>query len=152
MSARQTIDSMQFAKSGGQLSGEVRAEEFHDRLPRLADILSSDSPPVQYQLIGDMQSGRPVIRLKVRATVGLVCQRCLGAYAEKLELDRVYPIARDEAELARWEREEPLTEALVSDPKLAVMELIEDEILLSLPTVPRHPEGMCDPDVQVPVQ
>jgi uncharacterized protein len=144
MSARQTIDSMQFARSGGQLSGELCAEGFQDSLSRLVDIVSRDSPRVQYQLNGGMRSGRPVLRLKVRATVELVCQRCLGVYAEELALERVYPIARDEAELARWERDEPLMEALVADPRMIVSELIEDEILLSLPTVPRHPEGMCD--------
>jgi uncharacterized protein len=152
MSARQTIDSMQFAKSGGQLSGEHRAEDFHEQLPRLADILSRESPPVQYRLSGGMQAGRPIIRLAVRATVTLVCQRCLETYAEELVLDREYPLARDEAELSRWERDDPLMEALVADPKMVVTELIEDEILLSLPTVPHHPEGACIHNVQAPVQ
>jgi len=152
MSARQTIDSMQFAKSGGQLSGEFRADEFQECLPRVADILSRESPSAQYQLNGGMKSGRPFLRLKLRATVALVCQRCLGAYTEALDLDRVYPLARDEAELARWERDEPLTDALVADPKMVVSALIEDEILLSLPTVPRHPDGMCRQEAQVPVQ
>lgn len=152
MSARQTIDSMQFARSGGQLSGELRAEDFHDTLPRLADILSRESPPVQYRLSGSTQAGRPVIRLAVRATVTLTCQRCLEPYAEELVLDREYPLARDEAELSRWERDEPLVEALVADPRMVVTELIEDEILLSLPTVPRHPEGVCGLGAQAPVQ
>ena len=152
MSARQTIDSMQFAKSGGELSGELRAEEFQDMLPRLADILSRESPPVQYRLSGGMKARRPVIHLEVRATVTLICQRCLEAYAEELQLDREYPLARDEAELSRWERDEPLIEALVADPKMVVSELIEEEILLSLPSVPCHPEGMCGLEVQAPVQ
>lgn len=152
MSARQTIDSMQFARSGGQLSGEIPAEEFQDMLPRLADILSRDSPSVQYRLSGGLRAGRPAIHFEVRATVNLTCQRCLEVYAEELVLVRDYPLARDEAELSRWERDEPLLEALVADPKMVVAELIEDEILLSLPTVPRHAEGMCGPDVRVPVQ
>ena len=148
MSARQTIDSMRFAKSGEQLSGELGAEEF----PRLADILSRESAAVQYQLKGGLRGGRPVIRLNVRATVNLVCQRCLGIYAEELDLGREYPIARDDAELERWERDDPMLEALVADSRMVVTELVEDEILLSLPTVPRHPEGMCETDVQAPVQ
>lgn len=152
MSARQTIDSMQFAKSGGELSGEIVAEEFSRRLPRLTDILSPDSPAVQYRLSGSKQAGRPSLRLEVRATVTLTCQRCLGAYVEELVMERLFPLARDEAELARWERDDPLLDALVADPKMLVTELIEDEILLSLPTVPRHPKGECGPTVQAPIQ
>lgn len=148
MSARQTIDSMHFARSGGLLSGELGA----DALPRLADILPRESVAVQYRLQGESHGGRPAIRLQVTATVVLVCQRCLGTFTEALELDRFYPIARDDAELARWERDDPLLEALVADPRMAVPELVEDEILLSLPTVPRHPDGMCDTDVQAVVQ
>lgn len=148
MSARQTIDSMRFASSGEQLSGELDAEA----LPRLADILPRESAAVQYRLKGETHLGRPAVRLHALATVILVCQRCLGTYAEAMELERVYPIARDNAELARWERDDPLLDALVADPRMVVSELIEDEILLSLPTVPRHPEGMCDTDVQAMVQ
>lgn len=152
MSARQTIDGMQLAKSGGRLSGELRADEFPDMLPRLADILSRESPPVQYRLSGGMKARRPVLRLEVRATVSLTCQRCLEVYAEELRLDREYPLARDEAELSRWERDEPLMEALVANPKMPVMALIEDEILLSLPFVPRHPEGVCGLDARAAVR
>jgi len=145
MSARQTIDSLQFAKSGGRLSGEIRAEKFHEELPRLADVLSSESPPVQYQLMGEIHSGRPTLHLSVSVQVTLVCQRCLEDFVEVLDLDRVYPIARNEAELVRWERDEPLLEALVAESRLVVTELVEEEILLSLPTVPHHDEGECNP-------
>jgi uncharacterized protein len=148
MSARQTIDSMHFAQSGGQFSGELGA----DALPRLADILPRESAVVQYLLQGETHMGRPAIRLRARVTVQLVCQRCLGTYAEDMVMERVYPIARDDAELARWEREDPLLDALVAEPRMAVPELIEDEILLSLPTVPRHPEGMCDTAMQAMIQ
>lgn len=152
MSARQTIDNMQFARSGERLSGEFRPQEFSAKLPRLADILTPESSAVQYRLSGGAVSGRPSLRLEVQATVWLVCQRCLGFYPEVLVLDRVFPIARNEAELSRWENDEPLLDALVADPKMAVAELVEDEILLSLPTVPRHPDGECEHSAQAVVQ
>ena len=149
MSARQTIDGMRFAKAGEELSGVLRA----DALPRLADILSPDLQDVQYRLRGGSKAGRPVLRLEIQASVVLTCQRCLEPYVQALNLERVYPLARDEAELERWERDDSLLEGLVADPKMGVAELIEDEILLSLPTVPRHPEGECErslgQDVQV---
>ncbi|MEW6678187.1 MAG: YceD family protein [Pseudomonadota bacterium] len=139
---------MQFARRAEQLSGVLGAED----LPRLAAQLSPDCPDVQYRLQGGMQAGRPVIGLEVQARVRLICQRCLGEYVESLELVREYPVARDEAELARWERDVPLLDALVADPKQGVAELVEDEILLSLPLVPRHPDDACVPVGQVQAQ
>jgi len=143
---------MQFARTGGRLSGELRAEQCFEQMPRLADILQRETAVVQYRLNGGMQAGHPVLHLEILAEVTLTCQRCLEPYSEELVLDRTYPIARDEAELARWERDDPLLEALVADPKMVVVELVEDEILLSVPTVPRHPEGECGQDGQARIQ
>jgi uncharacterized metal-binding protein YceD (DUF177 family) len=36
---------------------------------------------------------------------------------------------------------------VVADPQLDLAALVEDEVLLSLPTVPLHAEGQCDPAV-----
>lgn len=143
MSARSPFDSLQFAKSGESLSGRLSIEE----LPRLRDSLRPDDAAVQYRLSGCLAAGRPALRLEVEATVWLVCQRCMAAYPEALNLDNVLPVARNEAELERWERLDPLLDALVADPSLDLVALVEDEILLSLPPVPLHAEGQCDPSV-----
>ncbi|MDP2787125.1 MAG: YceD family protein [Pseudomonadota bacterium] len=142
MSARRPFDSLQFAKSGESLSGGLRIEE----LPRLRDSLRPDDVGVQYRLSGCLAAGRPALRLEIEATVWLTCQRCMVMYPEVLILDNVMPVARNEAELARWERLDPLLDALVADPVLDVAVLVEDEILLSLPAAPLHAEGQCDPD------
>jgi uncharacterized protein len=139
MSALAPLDTLQFAHSGGSLEGELRADE----LPRLRDNLTPDDVAVQYRLSGGSESGRPVLRLEVSARVWLTCQRCLELYPEQLKLRSVLPVARDESELTRWESEDPLVDALVAEPRLDVATLVEDEILLSLPVVPRHPEGAC---------
>jgi uncharacterized protein len=36
-------------------------------------------------------------------------------------------------------------EALVASQHFNLLETIEDEILLSLPLIPKHPEGFCEP-------
>ncbi|HNQ03750.1 MAG TPA: DUF177 domain-containing protein [Thiobacillaceae bacterium] len=143
---------MQFARAGGHLAGEYRAEECGRLLPRLTEVLPRAGAGLRYRLSGCVQAGRPALRLEVSVILHLTCQRCLEVYDETMTLDRFYPIARDEAELARWERDEPLLDALVADPRLEVAELLEDEILLSVPMVPRHPEGGCGRDgrTQVP--
>lgn len=60
-----------------------------------------------------------------------------------MRIDQVFPVARNEAQLELWERSDPLLDALVADPELDVLTLVEDEILLSLPVAPRHAEGGC---------
>jgi uncharacterized protein len=140
MSARKPFDSLQFAKSGESLGGSLRFDE----LPRLHDSLRPDDVAVQYRISGVLFSGRPALRLQIEATVWLVCQRCMVAYPEILTLDNVLPVARNEAELLRWEALDPLLDALVADPQLDLKVLVEDEILLSLPSVPLHPEGGCE--------
>jgi uncharacterized protein len=141
MSARRPFDSLQFAKSGESLSGSLRVEE----LPRLHDSLRPDDVAVQYQLAGVLESGRPALRLQIQVTLWLTCQRCMMIYPEVMSLDNVLLVARNDAELERWEVLDPLLDALVADPGLDIAALVEDEILLSIPVVPMHAEGECDP-------
>lgn len=98
---------------------------------------------MQYQLSGVTEAGRPALRLQVQATLWLTCQRCLEKYPEQLNLDSVLPIARNDAELAQWEADDPMLDALVADPRLEVAALVEDEILLGLPVAPLHPGDAC---------
>lgn len=139
MSAPAPLDLLRFAHSDGCLDGVLRAEE----LPRLRGNLTSEDVAVQYRVSGTLSSGRPVLRLEVEGDVWLTCQRCLEMYQAHLVLRNELPIARDEAELARWEAEDPLLDALVADNRLEVATLVEDEILLSLPVAPRHADGEC---------
>ena len=50
-------------------------------------------------------------------------------------------LARDENELARLDAEE--AEVLLASTPLDAMTLVEDELLLSLPFAPMHPETQC---------
>lgn len=124
------------------MSGTLSVED----LPRLADSLRPDDGAVQYRLSGVLSAGRPSLHLEVEAVVWLTCQRCMASYPEALVLDCVLPIARNEAELDYWEKLDPLLDALVVDLALDVAALVEDEVLLSLPVVPIHPDGGCSPD------
>ncbi len=147
MSARTThattLDSLLVARTGEVMSGEYPVSA----LSRLQDLLAGDEGTVRYQLSGEMAAGRPALRLRIDAELSMVCQRCLEAYAQTLHVDNVMSVARDERELALWEQDDPLIDAQVADPRLDVRSLVEDEILLSLPIMPRHPDGECGPGV-----
>lgn len=133
------LDVTRFARAGDSLEGEARLAD----LDRLADLLAADAGVVRYRLIGSVSAGRPVLGLEVTTAVTLICQRCLAPYRQEMRLERAFPIARDEAQLELWERDDPLLDALVADPALDVLTFVEDEILLSLPVAPRHAEGGC---------
>lgn len=139
MSARPTFDSMRFARAGETLSGVVAIAD----LARLRDLLSDDAGSVAYRISGQSRSGRPALRLEIETTVRLICQYCLEAFERVIQVDTSLPLARDEAELERWERDDPLLDALVADSAADVLTLVEDEILLSLPVAPRHADGIC---------
>ncbi len=144
MSARTTpalaaLDNLRFARSGETVTGEYPVSG----LPRLADMLASEEGVVSYRLSGVLVTGRPALKLVLDATLRLVCQRCLEPFDYRLHVDNVMPVARDERELVQWEREDPLLDAQVADPRMDVRTLVEDEILLGLPIMPRHPDGAC---------
>lgn len=133
------LDSMRFARAGDRLDGEVPVA----KLERLSGSVVSDEGSVKYVFQGGIEFGRPVLRLEIDAAVVLRCEYCLEPYLQPLRIEQVLPLAKDEAQLERWEQDDPLLDALVAEPALDVLTLVEDEILLSLPVAPRHPEGGC---------
>ena len=79
------------------------------------------------------------LRLKVRASFPMECQRCLTPVDVPLEVDREFRFVADEAtaEALDDESEEDL---LALSREFDLRELIEDELLMVLPVVPKHDE------------
>lgn len=82
------------------------------------------------------------LALQARTRVQLQCQRCLQPMAQELALDRSLRFVRDEDEAARLD-EESEDDVLALPPRLDLAALLEDELILALPLVPRHEE--CKP-------
>ncbi len=141
MSAAVEIDPLRFARAGERLDGECAVAA----LERLSDLLASDRGGVRYRLSGAVESGRPTLVVRVEAELDMVCQRCLGACALRVESESRLPLARDEDEMRRWEREDPMLDVVLAEPVLDVLVLVEDELLLGLPLAPRHADGECGP-------
>ena len=78
------------------------------------------------------------LHLTATTTVVLQCQRCLQGLDELLQVDRHFRFVRGEAEAARLD-EESDDDVLELPPRLDLHELVEDELILALPLVPRHP-------------
>lgn len=127
--------------------------EIEDRWPlagfsRLAESLSAVpvDETVAWQAgarLRPVTGGEPErwLHLQARTTVPLQCQRCLGPLAQPIEVDRRFLFVADEDEAERLD-EESEDDVLVLQPRLNLAELLEDELILALPIVPRH-EGDC---------
>jgi uncharacterized protein len=88
-----------------------------------------------------MQDGFAAAALKVEAGVVLTCQRCLGPVRRRLKSTSRVVFAPESAPVLPADHE-----AVGGDPeKLDLAGLVEDELLLSLPLVPRHtPAEECN--------
>jgi len=129
------IDGFKFSETGGSAEGEVGLSSF----ARLKDLLNNDAGTVRYKLLGMRDLlGRPALRVMVNGVLGLTCQRCLEALEFVVATDNALLLARSEAEIARQSDELDGPEWIVSSSRLIVLDLVEDELLLSVPPVPKH--------------
>lgn len=118
------------------------------RMSRLAEILAagggvetgSESP-------GDAafsatfrfdHQGLVTIDVTVTADLPLVCQRSLGVYTE--HVDRRSRLAVIENVADQEDLPEHYEPVLVEDRRLALVDLVEEELLLAVPQVPRDPD------------
>jgi len=137
------FDAFKLAERGGSLSGEVDVAT----LPRLQDRIAHDpasgASRVRWSVSGGRDAkGRPELQLDLDGSVFVSCQRCLHPLAFVIDQRTQVLVARDEGELVSFDAEEP--EVVLAKSQLDALTLVEDELLLSLPFAPRHPEGVCD--------
>ena len=142
MPHRPVIDGFEFARAGSRLGGEWPVSDF----PRLKDALYADSGTLHYALQGvPEEQGRPALHLSVRATLQLTCQRCLGAMDYELRAESALLLYPSEVELGGPELDAGGPERVVGGKEMAVHDLIEDEVLLSIPLAPRHEQCAARP-------
>ena len=77
----------------------------------------------------------------VKATVGVVCQRCLGVVSIPLVADVNWAFIKDEDAFEDVPR--AYDAILVEDEAISLFNLIDEELLLVLPPIPMHEEGEC---------
>jgi uncharacterized protein len=127
------------AREGVALQGEWPLAGF----ARLVEAGGEAGPAVTWSATAAARS-RPgaspqvSLHLAAQATVTRECQRCLQPMALALAVDRQFLFAADEASAAALDAETDDADVLVLAPRLDLHELVEDELLLALPIVPRH--------------
>lgn len=144
------LDVAAFAADAGESSGEWPLAD----MGRLVDLAVAEELPglvASWEARGESRpvaGGAPEIWLHLsgHAPVPLTCQRCLSPVICPVEVDRSFRFVATEAEAEALDAELE-EDVLVLERWMSLRDLVEDELLLGLPLVPRH--EIC-PDPLVP--
>jgi len=144
MYARSFIDGLEFARNGEKISGEAPLA----KMPRLLDVLENSAGILAYTVSGGVdRQGISYLDVNISGNCWLRCQRCLGALEHDVKIETRL-LLRDQAgldaldEIVAGGTEEEF-DSILAESTLDVLNLLEEEILLSLPIAPKHESGVC---------
>ncbi len=132
------IDPFRFAENGLSLSGFLLIKD----MPRLSSSLFSEEGKVNVDMIfGIDEQGIRYVKGHLATHLILQCQRCLESFKYEIIGDFLSGIVHTEKEAEMLpERYDPL---VVTDGSLILGDMIEDELIVSLPIVPMHDAKQC---------
>ena len=148
------VDSMALTRTiSGALTGAIAQRALAERqlqgvlqvssLLRLQEDLADRNGEVQWQAeFSCTEKGERRLWLQAQADMKLVCQRCLEAMDYHIEIDRLFQLVETEEEADRLFEADPEAEieTVAAGKKFDLSALIEDEIILALPTIRAHEE------------
>lgn len=134
------LDVRAFARAAGELAGRDALRRY-ERLMAETQGRGGDLP-VAWRASGELQAvpgaaDQVWLTLSVEAVLPLVCQRCLGPVEMPVNVQRRFRFVADEA-TAEAEDDEAEEDVLVLSRAFDLRGLVEDEVLMALPLVPRH--------------
>ena len=142
------LDVQAFAEDGARLEGDAPLTDF----PRLAgEAIDPAGRTVHWRATGELLNPQHVqpqvwVRLQADAVLPMTCQRCLEPVEMALKVDRSFRFVADEATAAA-EDDESEEDLLVVSRAFDLPGLVEDELLMEVPVVPRH--EVCPAPVQL---
>jgi len=131
------LDPLYLAERGRVLEGSLPVSAFK----RLGHWLHSDGGAIEAELRFERdEGGRQTLRGSMQGQVELVCQRCLSPFL--LPIEREFQLVLVESMAAADLLPDEL-EPLVVDARrgMHTVDLLEDELILALPLVPRCGDG-----------
>jgi uncharacterized protein len=126
------IDPILFAQLSKSISGELSFSQFH----RFGKLAKFDGKDVNYLLSFFYdEEKRCCINGKSKVTVKLKCNRCLSLFSYEIEtIFRLYPV--EGHDINRLSKQ--LDVVVMENGLISLIDVIEDELILSLPEVPKH--------------
>ena len=147
------LDIKAFAQAGVELRGQAPLAEWPRLLAEQFAGGADAAAGVQWRLQGRMipvAAGAPHVGLVLEAAVSLSlqCQRCLTSVVQKVVAEREFLFVADEATAEAMD-EDCEADVLVISRDFDALSLVEDELILALPLVPRH--EVCPQEMPVAV-
>jgi uncharacterized protein len=125
-------------------------------LPRIVDeitkrSLSEDFPDqgLNWELdkwFDELPGGSQEYRIQLTLDLfyPLECQRCLQPFLDQLHIVSQFVMKDTIEEVENFPLDNDEEDALLTSHQFQLLELIEDEILLNLPLIPKHPPEVCE--------
>ena len=150
--AARNFDPMAFARAGAQTTAEAPLSEFARLQVEAAAGVGVD-PLVHWAAQGELRADatgqeQAWLQLQLRAMLPMTCQRCLGPVDGELQITRSFRFVADEA-TAEAQDDASEEDVLALQRDFNLHDLIEDELLMELPLVPRH--VLCPGEVKLAV-
>ena len=136
------LDVLALADRGEWLQGQAPVGSFA-RLADPGEPAPAADAALQWKARAErrpVRGGAPELWLHLQADVVVprTCQRCLQPVDLPLALERDFLFAPTEEQAQAWDAERDEADVLVLSKSLNILELVEDELILELPLVPRH--------------
>lgn len=129
------VDVERLADLAEQLSLSVPVAE----LPRLQDVLALPEGTAHGEMAFERKGKRPMSRVQVQARLPLRCQRCLKpVWVEVAGESEVWFVSEESEADALASGVEP---TLAPGWQIAPRDVLEEELLLAMPLIPRHGES-----------
>jgi len=138
------IDPLQLADEGAWLRGALGLTD----MPRLLGVCADNQGSVVVDLHFERDAqGLRRMHGSLQATLRMVCQHCLQPFTHTLCADtRLILLTPGEPGAVTADE----ADTLVVTKPLPLSEIVEDELLLAMPMIPRHAPGECQANMSGP--
>ena len=133
------LDIVTFAKQQGRFEATrpmLNWERLVTEVHGVSDAVIAWSTQGQWR-VGPDHHGQAWLQLQAHCVLPMQCQRCLGLVHVPVAVDRWFRFESDEAIAAAMD-EDAQEDVLAISIDFDVWELMEDELLMALPMVPKH--------------
>ncbi len=131
------LDLFQFINSQENYNKVFKAEDL-TRIPQI----NSKNQHVNLELLGELQEKNKtkirLLHLKINGEINLVCHRCNTALHHKIDIQNTVDVFPNQQILDAAPIEEEYYDTIIGSDNFDIQELLEEEILLSLPAFPTH--------------
>jgi len=124
------VDCVRLGRDGATLERVFALSD----LPRLADVLTDPDGEVSVSYaFGRTEDAKAGVRIAIRATPMLQCQRCLQPFGLAVAAHSEIEFASDESAAVGAAEREPY---VMRDGTVSLRDLAEEELILALPVAP----------------